>query len=382
MIVSLTLFIQFIFISTVLCFTKKVCDYYSDRNGFYTMNMQIGNPLQLRYFQINLESEFNWIQSSSYEKNSSTTCKIISKEEIEIDNQKVECEFMSDELKFIGPSIELDNFMFYRNEDASIKGFTSLSFALTPKHFSHSLVSMLRTRGIINNNRFGFVGKNLFDSKERSYIYFGDIPEEIKTTVRNGTCKVDINERKWGCRLNSLFIHHDAKVIPYEVNHFAVFTSIDNIIEVPNDVMKYIEDNLFKQYFDSNACIMYEFPNFDHIECDMESIKQFKGITFLFEGIGINLNIDDLFIVMNKRGAFNIRNNKKNNQWRFGTFFLRKFILLFDYDERAITFYSDKLLSQEDMNLSYRSIKKTIIIINTLTLILFSIVLLYNRIYK
>lgn len=114
----------------------------------------------------------------------------------------------------------------------------------------------------------------------------------------------------------------------------------------------------------------------------MESIKQFKGITFLFEGIGINLNIDDLFIVMNKRGAFNIRNNKKNNQWRFGTFFLRKFILLFDYDERAITFYSDKLLSQEDMNLSYRSMKKTIIIINTLTLILFSIVLLYNRIYK
>ena len=98
-----------------------------------------------------------------------------------------------------------------------------------------------------------------------------------------------------------MFIHHDAKVIPYEVNHFAVFTSIDNIIEVPNDVMKYIEDNLFKQYFDSNACIMYEFPNFDHIACDMESIKQFKGITFLFEGIGINLNIDDLFIVMNKK---------------------------------------------------------------------------------
>lgn len=382
MLISLTLFILFIFISTVLCFTKKVCDYYSDINGFYTMNMQIGNPLQLRYFQINLESEFNWIQSSSYEKNSSTTSKIISKEEIEIDNQKVECEFISDELKFIGPSIELDNFMFYRNEDTSIKGFTSLSFALTPKHFSHSLVSMLRIRGIINNNRFGFVGKNLFDSKDRSYIYFGDIPEEIKKTVKNGTCKVDINETKWGCKLNSFFIHHDTEVTQYEVNHFAVFTSIDNIIEVPNNVMKYIEDKLFKEYFDSNDCILYEFPNFDHIECNMESISKFKGITFLFEGTGINLSLEDLFIVMNRRGAFNIRNNKKNNQWRFGTFFLRKFILLFDYDEREITFYSNKLLSNEDMNFSSSSITKKIVNINTLTLFLFSIVLIYNRIYK
>ena len=32
MIVSLTLFIQFIFISTILCFTKKVCDYYKDHD--------------------------------------------------------------------------------------------------------------------------------------------------------------------------------------------------------------------------------------------------------------------------------------------------------------------------------------------------------------
>ena len=161
-------------------------------------------------------------------------------------------------------------------------------------------------------------------------------------------------------------------------------TSVDNIIDVPNDFMQYIKEHLFKSFFDSNACILYEFPNFDHIECDMESIKQFTGITFIFEGIGINLKIDDLFTVMNKRGAFNIRNNKKNNLWRFGTYFLRKFILLFDYDERAITFYSNKILTEDAILLLNTSSNTTKLYLNlnSISLILFSIVLIYIQINR
>ena len=161
----------FFFIIEIYSFTKKISDYYSDSNGLLTTLLSIGDPTgKMRYFQIDLEIPFNWIQSTSYEVGYSNALQFVRTDDVTIENVNTQCKLYQDYIKFPGSGVEIGKFFFYINQNESIKGFSSLSFSLQPGSEVFSLSKKLKELGTINNNRFGFVPRHLPQSTNKESI--------------------------------------------------------------------------------------------------------------------------------------------------------------------------------------------------------------------
>lgn len=342
----------FFFIIEIFSFTKKISDYYSDFNGLWAMVLSIGEPGgKMRYFQIDLEIPFNWIQSPSYEIGYSNSVQFVRTDDVTIENVHTQCRLYHDYIKFPGSGVVIGKFFFYINKNESIKGFSSISFSLQPGSEAFLLSQKLKEIGTIDNNRFGFVPKHWPQSTNKeSLIYFGDLPEEIKNYTKSISFKVSDTETKWGFNISKIIIKCYNKNKVFNVNTFAILRTTDDKIVVPSSFFTFLTDNIFSSFIERSVCFLHKFNHYEKIECVMQHIKDLGELYLIIdEYIGLRLNLIDFFKVSSANGTLLIETHVEENQWIIGNSFLKNFATLFDIDNKTISFYGDNSVYTQEI---------------------------------
>ena len=166
----------------------------------------------------------------------------------------------------------------------------------------------------------------------------------------------------WALEFNSIYYNNENNNITLVDNTRAKIDFGIKYILAPNETGKYFENVFFDDYYKKNICFKEEIniniKYYYFIYCkntEELDIKTFKSI--YFKNIPLNsifeLNHKDLFIRENNYIYFLII-FQKESFWTFGEPFLRKYILVFNHDQKTIGFYhnyeEDKKENKKDDN--------------------------------
>ena len=204
----------------------------------------------------------------------------------------------------------------------------------------------------------------------------GDIPDEISYKSNKGECTVKGDV--WGCDLFFIYFANQSnnkKNIKYNyINYYdAIFDSGEDFIYAPTEYLDYLKSSVFKEQFQAGECGYISHLSYNSIECT-NSPNLWKNLptyinfvlgnyiysintTKLFYDCGMNLM--RLIIVEKTEGSY-----KERQKWIFGASFMHNYISSFDFDEKKITFYSDKIIkSFYNLNKRNRSVNRVFVIL-------------------
>lgn len=134
-----------------------------------------------------------------------------------------------------------------------------------------------------------------------------------------------------------------------------------------------MKSSVFKEQFQAGECGYISHLSYNSIECT-NSPNLWKNLptyinfvlgnyiyrintTKLFYDCGMNLM--RLIIVEKTEGSY-----KERQKWIFGASFMHNYISSFDFDEKKITFYSDKIIkSFYNLNKKNRSVNRVFVIL-------------------
>ena len=128
-------------------------------------------------------------------------------------------------------------------------------------------------------------------------------------------------------------------------NIIATFNNEFDFIIIRIKEFNLILNSFFNKYIEKNICIINEDSLFyKYISCDLSfktEINKFPSINFMIRDINytFTLTYEDLFVELNDKIYFMIINEYYHTyHWTLGNIFLKKFPLIFDYDNKMITF--------------------------------------------
>ena len=147
----------------------------------------------------------------------------------------------------------------------------------------------------------------------------------------------------------------------------------------------------FYEYFKNKICQTKKKEYLTYIYCEKEkvNIKKFKNIYFYQNNFNYTFYLDynDLFFVYNSTLFFNIffDENGFSHLLNIGKIFLKKYLLVFNYDNKMIGFYKNKeeigLIIEEKKEL-FSKVFKIVAIVILILIILGLIIILIKCLYK
>ena len=335
-------------------------------NGRYNVIIPIGTPLVNASFIMDLEIEHNCGSLSLFpEGKSSSLFKVGSGFKSFANGQIINFEIVSERI-YLEDSKPYYNFNFYLFNE---KEKNILAFSPLIKEERYSLVYSLLLDKKIDQAKFGIIKKNFLERE----LIIGGFPEEITQKKKSLQCKI-IPGRSWSCRLKKIYFGN--KVFD-NVDKSSFQTNVHSII-APKNFYEYMIKEYFEEKIKDNLCSLSS----EFIECYCSKIKNFPGISFLFENILFELDETDLFISFEKKCRFIVEKNEKDNKWIFGISFIQKYDIEFDYNSGNITFFTDNEVSF--VNGIYKEKKNknfviSIIIVLEYSLFLFMIYSIYIK---
>ena len=261
---------------------------------------------------------------------------------------------------------------------------------------SQSLILQLKKLRVINNHCF-FILYNNIDDKEGKII-IGEYPDKLDSNkYKNYQFKsiysLDLESNyNWHLSFNSIYLKNNDKIISLK-DYKSIIDHSSGIIFSPKDYFNVIYNNFFEERIKKGLCeekIGNE--NIKYFSCNsLDSLKSFPILYFRHSLLfyTFELNYNDLFKKINNEYIFLICYNKEfNDVWKLGKPFLKKYLFLFNYDEKSIGFYNPLIDINgnliEDINKDNTD-KYHIITIYLLVLILVVFVLFFilsRRFYK
>ena len=280
-------------------------------------------------------------------------------------------EAIDDEFDVQGVSVPLAFYDLQKNPHTFGYNF-GISFALKPQNETFSLIHQFKNKGYTNKNILTFQPT----TEKGGFLYMGDIPDEISYKSNKGECTV--NGDVWGCDLFFIYFANQSnnkKNIKYNyINYYdAIFDSGEDFIYAPTEYLDYLKSSVFKEQFQAGECGYISHLSYNSIECT-NSPNLWKNLptyinfvlgnyiysintTKLFYDCGMNLM--RLIIVEKTEGSY-----KERQKWIFGASFMHNYISSFDFDEKKITFYSDKIIkSFYNLNKRNRSVNRVFVIL-------------------
>ena len=218
-------------------------------------------------------------------------------------------------------------------------------------------IKILKEKNVINSYVFFLQ----FNNVNEGNLFLGNLPEEIMNFDRENfrTTKV-INQNNflfWGIQFDDISINKE-KIKDSKTVFFSYEFGLISATKISEEI---IAKNLFNLNDNNNNnnnnnnknCFMEEFTineelfgevKYNSYYCDLSAkISNFPPLEFYNKDLNYTFKFDhnDLFVKNNNRFQFLIifEQYEKNNRWKFGRIFFKKFLIVFDYDKKQIGFY-------------------------------------------
>lgn len=318
---------------------KGITEYFSDNRGAFYIMLQIGESYIDKQILLDLENDYNIIDACNNQIFYSSSKKLIYRLEVKYKENSTMSELYTDRIRFPSSGLKLGNYHYQKLSYTPRFDISTLSLSLNQID-RYSIVNMLYNQGCIRRKRFSFLGQFILEDYTRGKIIFGELRDETKN-LNNFTCDISSNITKWSCYIKRISFMNNNKSYSYDVNQIAVLRTTDNYIRVPVHFFNFIEKNIFNEYFKRKDCLFLQFKTTSHIECNCNKIDNINLLLHLNDNKVIKLSKKFLFQQYSSQCVFKIDTHNQNDEWVLGSFFIRKFITTFDYDERRVTFFTN-----------------------------------------
>lgn len=196
-----------------------------------------------------------------------------------------------------------------------------------------SIVHILLENNIIQTPKFSFVKT----APSKGIVIFGDVPATYLTQFPNkNELDAFIKDFYWGFKVNYVEVNGKRYEIPKVARHY--FSTSSQHIKVSIELFSFIEDEYFKELSAEGKChVSWE------IICECKSLGSLKNmiLTFNINDVNYSFDFEGLFYPLeNGQDCLFIIAKSWKNDWEFGTGFLDKFLVTFDYNTERVTIYS------------------------------------------
>ena len=349
----------------------------------YIASFDINTVCESIKLQIDLNTPYNIINIHRYPDDFLSSLKEKARRNVLIDEEPKEGNEYEINLRVTNQLIPLSFFVLDK-PDAKYDDSISLSFLSYDDNFS--LINTLYRKKIISYKRFSFVKDN-----ENIKLILGGIPSEYMNTKYKGTCKV-VNKKYWGCNLTqvNLYVKYDNRTSSgyfmnkKENDYYSLFQTNSKQISVPSRYYDFLHQSYMKQMINQEVCNLN--PDKQYV-CKSSFVSNLSfSLELDFDGMSLQLDTKDLFEDNGVWSSLIIKRNDNPNEWKIGTGVLHKLNILFDYDDKSISFYSnentitDSKLKTEikrNKNISISCIKTNIVM-----LMMINCYLLFLKYYK
>ena len=175
------------------------------------------------------------------------------------------------------------------------------------------------------------------------------MPSSGSSKKYKGKCNVveGNNNTAWGCNLTLIAIgfKYNTSSSYYYYNkdrgyYYSFFQLNQRKVSVPGKYYEFLKNKIFSTWINRKKCY---FNSKSRLVCNTVFIK--SGEMYLdiyFDKVKFRLTLTDIFDEMGDMSELIMDINEKNDtEWIFGVSFLKLYNLLFDYEDKSITFYSD-----------------------------------------
>lgn len=331
--------------------------HYNYYNTLYQIQCNIGTPQQDVLIMIDITSEINVLSPLAFDAKASRTLTQDHRMRINIQHEKgVLVDLASDKLYLHNSnntntgndSVNISKFMFYYILIESSIKYNSIGLAMNYNE-QFNIVSMLYQMGYINDMSFCLFEKTRYDGM----WYIGGLP--LETIVQEKLehhihCTGNTQAVLWNCKLNGVVVGE--KVILYDdssMSNYIALHNNDTYILCPSNVYVYIYD-IMKEYVQQGICTNFTTSNGRNkyqVVCTCNHIKNFPNITLIVNNYEMVLTYKEMFDDLIGQCFFNIEsypitsdNTNTGNNWLLGKTFISKYIPIFHYTNKSLSFYS------------------------------------------
>lgn len=349
----------------------------------YIASFDINTVCESIKLQIDLSNPYNIINIHRYPDDFLSSLKERGRRSVLIDEEPKEGKEYEINLRVTNQLIPLSFFVLDK-PDVKYDDSFSLSFLSYDDNFS--LINKLFRNKIISYKRFSFVKDN-----KNIKLILGGIPSAYMNTKYKGTCKV-VNKKYWGCNLTqvNLYVRYDNRTSSgyymnkKENNYYSLFQTNSKEISVPSRYYDFLHQSYMKQMINQEVCNLN--PDKRYV-CKSSFVSELTfNLELDFDGMSLMLETKDLFEDNGVWSSLLIKRSDNVNEWKIGTGVLHKFNILFDYDDKSISFYSNEntiidskltTMMKRNKNISISCIKT-----NVVMLIMINFYLLFQKYYK
>lgn len=364
-----------------------IYEYEITKKG-YSLTMDVGQPMQRCEKSIDLAINYTWTTPIFYSPKKSSSYS----EGPRIDIHLID----PDTLDLYSGTIGYDYFYirnykmrlpFFFTKDVSIHRHYSEAFGFAFYFFDEefSIVHHLYKKKITDDLKFSFTEQK--DGKGN--VYIGGTPD-ISSYLYKGNCSVNESYTSWGCNIDKVIMSryekgNDKIINVINVNHtYAFFQSSQHMIYVPEKFIMFLVNNTFKEFIKKSYCEYHErfAYNDDGITCNCDVVSKLPNISFVIGGYQYKIEPFYLFqFYDDSLCEFLIASNPyKTVYWMFGYVFFERFVSVFDYKRKEISFYSKLPIIEKYTEKNYEMIR-LIYIINFCIMIIYLVYIMLLR-YK
>ena len=343
------------------------------KHNYLLTPINIGTPSQEFSLIIDIGGERTWIHQDEFNSRLSTTYTSTAFTETK-DEDTFTFSGVSSKETFTFPSTNtaLTSFPFILVDNIEgndiITGVLSLGREYDSKQYS--IVYRLNNEATTHFNAFSLDFTSNENDSTKGMLHIGDVTSQLQNEPHLiDSCTV-LNERnnfriKWGCELTHMFVGeigdnvhevtslkenvYDVKQELLELYTSAYFETVYNKILFPfyngGDVEHPVFTFLDKKYFvnEQNEAICTKIKNEREIkyECKKDEVAQLKQVNFVFDAkVSLYLQTQDLFTCIADTCEFMIGSVKDIEHVVMGVSMLKKYHVVFDYNDYEIRFHS------------------------------------------
>lgn len=317
--------------------------YYSDNLSFET-SLQIGTPLHLNYYLIDIVSSYTWMINYLHPNNEkSSTYKPIKESVIfKIDKYNMKGKEIEDTVVFGNKQINaIPSFSFFLVKDYGDfipTRISGIAFAFKFNDTKYSIMHQLKNNNFIDHLSFSLIRGN----NNKGMMYLGGIPHQDVMNKTHAMCTVKGINNLWDCTLSKITIGKNTYINTLHM----YFDTVTSVILAPKTFISFLLDFYFDNGIRNDHCqLLFSRKEKKQMKCTKNYINTLPNIIWVIDNYAIQFNSTILFDCNedNDNCYFYIALNNLNDEFVLGKEFLRHFDLFFDYEKEQIHLYSNDI---------------------------------------